>query len=55
MLSVGQEVEAKIVDFNKNDHKISLSMKALQDNGSDDDADVVSVDVDQVISEEGEE
>ena len=55
VLSVGQEVEAKIVDFNENDHKISLSMKALQDNGSDDDADVVSVDVDQVISEEGEE
>ena len=55
VLSVGQEVEAKIVDFNENDHKISLSMKALQDNGSDDDVDVVSVDVDQVISEEGEE
>lgn len=55
VLSVGQEVEAKIVDFNENDHKISLSMKALLDNGSDDDADVVSVDVDQVISEEGEE
>ena len=55
VLSVGQEVEAKIVDFNENDHKISLSMKALQDNGSDDDADVVSVDVDQVISEESEE
>ena len=55
VLSVGQEVEAKIVDFNENDHKISLSMKALQDNGSDDDADVVAVDVDQVISEEIEE
>ena len=55
VLSVGQEVEAKIVDFNEKDHKISLSMKALLDNGSDDDADVVSVDVDQVISEEGEE
>ena len=55
VLSVGQEVEAKIVDFNENDHKISLSMKALQDNGSDDDADVVAVDVDQVISEEVEE
>ena len=55
VLSVGQEVEAKIVDFNEKDHKISLSMKALLDNGSDDDADVVSVDVDQVISEEGKE
>ncbi len=29
VLSIGQEVEARIVDFNENDHKISLSMKAL--------------------------
>ena len=54
VLSVGQEVEAKIVDFNENDHKISLSMKALLETDADDDADVVSVDVEQVISEEGE-
>ena len=54
VLSVGQEVEAKIVDFNENDHKISLSMKALLETDTDDDADVVSVDVEQVISEEGE-
>ena len=54
ILSVGQEVEAKIVDFNENDHKISLSMKALLETDADDDADVVSVDVEQVISEEGE-
>ena len=29
VLKVGQEVEAKIVDFNEDDKKISLSMKAL--------------------------
>jgi ribosomal protein S1 len=30
VLSVGQEVEAKVVDFNIDDKKISLSMKALE-------------------------
>ena len=54
VLSVGQEVEAKIVDFNENDHKISLSMKALLETDADDDADVVSGDVEQVSAEEGE-
>ena len=29
VLKVGQEVEAKVVDFNSEDHKISLSIKAL--------------------------
>jgi len=29
VLSVGQEIEAQIVDFNEDDKKISLSMKAL--------------------------
>ena len=31
VLRVGQEIEAKVVDFNQQDHKISLSMKALED------------------------
>ncbi len=31
VLKTGQEVTAKIVDFNEADHKISLSMKALED------------------------
>lgn len=31
VLSIGQEVEVKIVDLNVEDRKISLSMKALQD------------------------
>ena len=30
VLSIGQEVEAKVVDFNGEDKKISLSMKALE-------------------------
>ena len=29
-LTVGQEIEAKIVDFNEEEKKISLSVKALQ-------------------------
>ena len=29
VLKIGQEVEAKIVDFNEEDKKISLSIKAL--------------------------
>ncbi|MBB5265050.1 ribosomal protein S1 [Catenibacillus scindens] len=30
VLSVGQEITAKVVDFNEADHKISLSIKALE-------------------------
>lgn len=29
VLNIGQEIEAKIVDFNEEDKKISLSIKAL--------------------------
>lgn len=39
VLEVGQEIEAKIVDFNEAEHKISLSMKALENNRRDDDED----------------
>ena len=35
VLTVGQEIEAKIVDFNLEDKKISLSMKALLAKDSD--------------------
>ncbi len=31
VLKVGQEIEAKVVDFNGQEHKISLSMKALEE------------------------
>ena len=56
VLKNGDEVEAKIVAFDENDHKISLSIKALlqSDEEEDEDADVVSVDVDKVIAEEEE-
>jgi len=37
VLSIGQEVEAKVVDFNDVDRKISLSIKALlRDNEAED-------------------
>ena len=49
VLKVGQEVEAKIVDFNEDDKKISLSIKALL---APDDADIADVDIDAVAGEE---
>ncbi len=62
VLSVGQEVTAKVVDFNEEGKKISLSIKALlapevkeepaQETVSEDDADVVSVDIDAVIAKQ---
>ena len=63
ILKVGQEVTAKIVDFKPEDKKISLSMKALlepekkdEDNeASDDNEDVVSVDIDAEIEKSKEE
>ncbi|MBP3459041.1 MAG: 30S ribosomal protein S1 [Lachnospiraceae bacterium] len=60
VLKVGEEVTAKIVDFNETDKKISLSVKALlapepAAEAEDEDADVVSVDIDKVIAEESEE
>ena len=30
VLNIGQEIQAKVVDFNGDDKKISLSMKALE-------------------------
>ena len=52
VLSVGQEIEAKIVDFNEEEKKISLSIKALQaqPQQEEDDADVADVDIDAVAS-----
>ena len=41
VLKVGQKVEAKVVDFKKDEHKISLSMKALL-NDSDEAEEVVA-------------
>ncbi len=68
VLSIGQEVTAKIVDFNEEDRKISLSVKALlapepkQEEveeevpaAEEEDADVVSVDIDAMIAAQAEE
>ena len=63
VLKVGEEVTAKVVDFNEDDKKISLSVKALfapepeetpaeETVAEEDDADVVSVDIEAVIAEE---
>ena len=50
VLAIGQEIEAKIVDFNEADKKISLSMKALQSGEAA--GDVADVDIDAVAAEE---
>lgn len=43
VLKIGQEIEAKVVDFNNEEHKISLSMKALI-NDAQQDEEVVAED-----------
>ncbi|MGL5260036.1 MAG: 30S ribosomal protein S1 [Lachnospiraceae bacterium] len=53
-LKVGDEVTAKIVDFNENDRKISLSVKAMYETVAEENEDVVSVDIDSVIANEVE-
>jgi ribosomal protein S1 len=59
VLSTGQEITAKVVDFNEADKKISLSIKALTapepKEVKDEDSDVVSVDIDAVIAAEDSE
>ena len=59
VLKVGDEVTAKIVDFNEADKKISLSIRALltpepgeKKEEARDDADVVPVNIDEVIAAE---
>lgn len=37
VLSIGQKIEAKVVDFNEAEKKISLSMKALLADAQDED------------------
>ncbi len=66
VLKTGEEVTAKVVDFNEEDKKISLSIKAMlapepkeevveKKDDTDEDADVVSVDIESVIANESEE
>jgi ribosomal protein S1 len=56
VLSTGQEITAKVVDFNEADRKISLSIKALTApeprEEKQEDAEVVSIDIDAVIAAE---
>ena len=63
VLKVGEEVTAKVVDFNEEDKKISLSIKAMlapepkeeEDSVNEEDPDVVPVDIESVIASEAEE
>ena len=65
VLKTGQEITAKVVDFNEADKKISLSIMALlapepkevkeETVEKESDADVVSVDIDAVIAQQGED
>ncbi|MDE6418965.1 MAG: 30S ribosomal protein S1 [Lachnospiraceae bacterium] len=58
VLKIGEVVTAIVVDFNEADHKISLSIKALtapEPAAQEEDADVVSVDIDEVIANGTEE
>lgn len=60
VLKTGEEVTAKVVDFNEADKKISLSIKAMfapepKEEKVEEDADVVSVDIDAVIASEDAE
>lgn len=57
VLSVGQEVEAKVVEFRESDNKISLSIKALiaPEEAEDDDAEVADVNIEEVASQLAEE
>ena len=62
VLKVGDEVTAKVVDFNEADKKISLSVKAMfapepvaEEAKAEEDADVVAVDIDAVIAAEDAE
>ena len=59
VLKTGEEVTARVVDFNETDRKISLSVKAMLTAAPavdrEEDADVVSVDIDAMISSESAE
>ncbi len=58
VLKSGEEVTAKVVDFNEADKKISLSIKAMYAEPKEEkaeDEEAVSVDIDAVIAEENED
>ena len=60
VLSVGEEVTAKVVDLNEADRRISLSIKEMyapetSEATEESDEDVVPVDIDAVIAAQEEE
>lgn len=61
VLKIGEDVTAKVVDFNEDGKKISLSIKAMfapepkEETAEESDEDVVSVDIDAVIAREAKE
>lgn len=54
VLTIGQEITAKVVEFNKEDRKISLSIKALDtaENGKNQDTDEISDTPSEEVKEE---
>lgn len=55
VLKVGQEIEAKVVDFNQEDHKISLSIKALlNDSQAEESEEEVEVAIEEPTEEPAE-
>ena len=52
VLSIGQDIEAKVVEFNDEEKKISLSIKALLEPEASDDAEVADVNIDEVAASE---
>jgi small subunit ribosomal protein S1 len=51
VLKIGQEVEAKVVDFSEDEKKISLSMKALLTPENDNAEETADVNIEEVASE----
>ncbi len=57
VLSIGQEVEARVVELRENEHKISLSLKALNrpEEEKAEDGEYADVDVEKAAAESSEE
>ncbi|MCR5594984.1 MAG: 30S ribosomal protein S1 [Lachnospiraceae bacterium] len=61
VLKLGEEITAKVVDFNAESHKISLSIRALtapqtaEEDAEESDSDVVSVDIDAEIAKQADD
>lgn len=55
VLTIGQEIEAKIVDFNSEDRKISISIKALEMDKATEDESKATIEIPQEILEAAKE